>query len=216
MGESVTCEIGSDCRSGAYAPKGDIITAMAIRSEKSHRSILEATMKLLETQSVREVSIERIAREAGVSKTTIYRWWPNKTELIIETFLDNHVARTPIRQDIPAIDALREHMVSLAEVYAGDEGRLVAQLIGECQFQPDDLRGFKERFWYKRRDAVSELVQRACSEGSLRNDLTPEMATEFLYAPIYFQLLFQEGELSKEATELRLLMALDGIRGRAS
>src|SRR5699024_6305032 len=157
MGASVTYEIGSDRKSRALYSKGYIITAMAIRSEQSHRSILEATMKLLETRSVRELSIERIAREAGVSKTTIYRWWPSKTELIIETFLDNHVARTPIRHDIPAIDALREHMMSLAEVYAGDEGRLIAQLIGECQFHPDDLRGFKKRFWYERRDAVSAL-----------------------------------------------------------
>ena len=95
-------------------------------------------MKLLEDSgpdgfTVQKLSIERIAREAGVSKTTIYRWWSSKVAVVIDTFLDNHVARTPVRQDVPAIDALREHMASLAEVYAGNEGRLVAQLIGECQ-----------------------------------------------------------------------------------
>src|SRR4051812_50023874 len=114
---------------------------MAVRSEESRRSILEATMKLLEDSgppgfTVQKLSIERIAREAGVSKTTIYRWWPSKAAVVIDTFLDNHVARTPVREDVPAIEALREHLASLAEVYAGPEGRLVAQLIAECQYDP--------------------------------------------------------------------------------
>src|SRR3954464_7891845 len=111
---------------------------MAVRREQSRRAILESTMRLLDERhagalSVQKLSIERIAREAGVSKTTIYRWWSSKVAVVIDTFLDNHVARTPVREDVPAIDALREHMASLAGVYAGNEGRLVAQLIGECQ-----------------------------------------------------------------------------------
>ena len=84
-------------------------------------------MKLLEDSgpagfTVQKLSIERIAREAGVSKTTIYRWWSSKVAVVIDTFLDNHVARTPVREDVPAIDALREHMASLAEVYCGQRG----------------------------------------------------------------------------------------------
>ena len=164
--------------------------------------------------SVRELSIERIAREAGVSKTTIYRWWPSKTELIIDTFLDNHVARTAIREDLPAIDALREHMVSLAEIYSGHEGCLIAQLVAECQFQSAAMTAFKERFWYQRRDVVAELIHRAVREGSLRDDLRPDELVEMLYAPIYFRLLWHEGELDRATTERRLSSALEGIRAR--
>ena len=47
------------------------------RSESSRKSILEATRRLLTHQPVQKVSIEGIARKAGVGKTTIYRWWPN-------------------------------------------------------------------------------------------------------------------------------------------
>src|SRR6478736_3104243 len=107
---------------------------MAIRSEQSRQAILQSTMKLLDerepgSMSVQQLSIERIAREAGVSKTTIYRWWPNKTAVIIDTFLENHILATPVRQDLPALDALRQHLLSLAAVYQGLEGRLMAQLI---------------------------------------------------------------------------------------
>jgi len=191
---------------------------MAIRSEESHRAILEATMRLLDESgpvalSVQKLSIERIAREAGVSKTTIYRWWPSKAAVVIDTFLDNHVARTPVREDVPAIEALREHLASLTEVYAGPEGRLVAQLIAECQYDPATMVEFKKRFWTPRAHAATSLIRRAMDEGSIRADLDPELITELLYAPVYFRLLFQTGALDAEATEAILQSALEGIVG---
>jgi AcrR family transcriptional regulator len=189
---------------------------MAIRSEESRRAILEATMKLLEDSgptgfTVQKLSIERIAREAGVSKTTIYRWWSSKVAVVIDTFLDNHVARTPVRQDVPAIDALREHMASLAEVYAGNEGRLVAQLIGECQGDEAAMAEFKKHFWIPRALVVTSLVDRAISEGSMRKDLDAQVVTELLYAPVYFRLLFQSGPLDAKATDAIMQTALEGL-----
>ncbi|WP_064723774.1 TetR/AcrR family transcriptional regulator [Paenarthrobacter nicotinovorans] len=189
---------------------------MAVRSEESRRSILEATMRLLEDSgpngfTVQKLSIERIAREAGVSKTTIYRWWSSKVAVVIDTFLDNHVARTPVRQDIPAIDALREHMSSLAEVYAGNEGRLVAQLIGECQQDGSAMAEFKKHFWLPRAEAVRSLVERAISEGALRRDLDVQVVTELLYSPLYFRLLFQSGPLDANAAGAVMQTVLQGL-----
>jgi AcrR family transcriptional regulator len=173
-------------------------------------------MKLLEDSgptgfTVQKLSIERIAREAGVSKTTIYRWWSSKVAVVIDTFLDNHVARTPVRQDVPAIDALREHMASLAEVYGGNEGRLVAQLIGECQQDELAMAEFKKHFWLPRAEAVTSLVERAISEGSIRKDLDAQVVTELLYAPLYFRLLFQSGPLDAKATDSVMQTALEGL-----
>jgi AcrR family transcriptional regulator len=189
---------------------------MAIRSEESRRAVLEATMKLLEDSgpaglTVQKLSIERIAREAGVSKTTIYRWWSSKVAVVIDTFLDNHVARTPVRQDVPAIDALREHMASLAEVYAGNEGRLVAQLLGECQQDEAAMAEFKRHFWIPRAQVVTSLVERAIGEGSLRKDLDAQVVTEMLYAPVYFRLLFQSGPLDAKATDAIMQTAFEGL-----
>ena len=192
---------------------------MAIRSEESRRAVLEATMKLLEDSgpeglTVQKLSIERIAREAGVSKTTIFRWWSSKVAVVIDTFLDNHVARTPVREDVPAIDALREHMASLADVYAGNEGRLVAQLIGECQQDETTMAEFKKHFWSPRALVVESLVERAISEGSMRKDLDAQVVTEMLYAPIYFRLLFQSGTLDAKATDTIMQTALEGLAAK--
>src|SRR3954452_9192981 len=117
---------------------------MAVRSETSRKAVLDAALELLGDTppgplTLQRLSIEGIARHAGVSKMTIYRWWPNKASLVIDAFLENHIAQTPIAARGRAIDALRAHTVALTKVYAGSEGRLVAQLIAECQFDPATL-----------------------------------------------------------------------------
>lgn len=189
---------------------------MAIRSEQSRQAILQATMRLLDerepgSMSVQQLSIERIAREAGVSKTTIYRWWPDKAAVIIDTFLENHILLTTMREDLPPIEALREHAVALAAVYAGHEGRLMAQLLAESQYDPATLEEFKAQFWRPRREVVNRVIQRAIDEGSIRSDRTPDEIAERIYAPIYFKLLFQEGSFDADTVRAGFDLALDGI-----
>lgn len=189
---------------------------MAVRSETSKQAILDATSALLDERrpgalTLQKLSIERIAREAGVSKTTIYRWWPSKAAVVIDTFLDDHVARTPSRTDLPAIDALREHLASVAVIYAGHEGGLMAQLIAECQFDPATMAEFKKRFFYPRLKLAVALVERGMAEGSIRNDLSPYTVAQLIYAPLYFRLLFADGPLDQPAADEILNVALKGV-----
>ena len=192
---------------------------MAIRSEQSRQAILQSTMKLLDerepgSMSVQQLSIERIAREAGVSKTTIYRWWPDKAAVIIDTFLENHILLTPMREDLPPVDALREHVVALAAVYAGHEGRLMAQLLAESQYDPATLEEFKAQFWRPRREVVNSVIERAIAEGSIRGDRSPDEIAERIYAPIYFKLLFAEGSFDADTMRASFDLALEGIAAR--
>src|ERR1700726_4510498 len=57
------------------------------RSEESRQSILRSTLKLLKQQGgFPELSIEAIAADANVGKTTVYRWWPTKAALVADAF----------------------------------------------------------------------------------------------------------------------------------
>src|SRR5436309_3669833 len=111
---------------------------MAKRSEASRQSILDATLRLLDDSdmTVKTLSIEAIAREAGVGQTTIYRWWPSKAAVVVDAFMENHLLHTPVRKDVPVRQALESHLRSLLGQYAGPPGRLVSQLIAESQYDP--------------------------------------------------------------------------------
>lgn len=192
---------------------------MANRSETSRQAILQAALRLIDEReqdsvSVQQLSIERIAREAGVSKSTIYRWWPNKASVIIDSFLEHHILSTTVREDLPAIDALREHVVALGKVYAGFEGRLMAQLLAEAQSDPATLDELKTQFWRPRRQAVALIIERAQAEGSIRKDRTPAQIAERIYSSMYFRLLFQEGSFDADELNADFDLAMEGIAPR--
>ena len=111
---------------------------MASRSETSRKAILEATSELLAETTVQKLSIEAIAKRAGVGKTTIYRWWPSKAAVVIDAFIEHHLVHTPIRDDVRCARPCATPS-SLIQQYAGPQGRLVAQIIAESQYDESTL-----------------------------------------------------------------------------
>ncbi len=168
------------------------------RSDASRMAILEATLKLLETTPVQQISIESIAREAGVGKATIYRWWNSKAAVVIEAFLHTHLSHTSMPKVESPREALTRHVHLLVDEYSGWSGRIVSQIMAEGQSDPDVLREFRERFWYGRRAVVREVLEEARSRGEIRDDLDAELQMDILYAPIYFRLLMKHLPLDKK------------------
>lgn len=160
-----------------------------VRSDASRVAILDATLKLLDTTSLQQISIESIAREAGVGKATIYRWWNSKAAVVIDAFLHTHLSHTPMTKGGSPREALNRHIHLLVGEYSGWSGRIVAQIMAEGQGDPDVLREFRERFWYGRRAVVREVVEDARRRGEFRSDMDTELQMDILYAPIYFRLL---------------------------
>lgn len=169
-----------------------------VRSDASRVAILDATLKLLETTSLQQISIESIAREAGVGKATIYRWWNSKAAVVIEAFLHAHVSHTPMPKGISPREALTRHIHLLVEEYSGWSGRIVSQIMAEGQGDPEVLREFRERFWYGRRAVVREVVEQARRRGEFRSDIDTELQMDVMYAPIYFRLLMGHLPLDKK------------------
>ena len=189
----------SSARSGAPgAGKARARTPGRVRSDASRVAILDATLKLLETNPLQQISIESIAREAGVGKATIYRWWNSKAAVVIDAFLHTHVSHTPMPKGVSPREALTKHVHLLVDEYSGWSGRIVSQIMAEGQGDPDVLREFRERFWYGRRAVVREVVEDARRRGEIRSDMDTELQMDVLYAPIYFRLLMGHLPLDKK------------------
>lgn len=178
------------------APKGRHQGLGRPRSEETRKLILETTLALLKTESLQAISIEGIARKAGVRKATIYRWWSSKVSLVIDAFVEHHVIKTPMRHDLPPKEAIAKHMRSLARQYSGWGGRLVAQILAEAQSNPAIRREFHERFHNSRRDMVRGVLEKWQAGGSISPDVDVEILMDVLYAPIYMRLLIGHAPLS--------------------
>jgi AcrR family transcriptional regulator len=165
------------------------------RSEGTRTQILAATVRLLETRTVQSISIEAIAREAGVGKATIYRWWDSKALVVIDAFMEHHIVKTPMPRNLPPGKAIASHLVSLIHEYAGWSGRIVAQIIAEGQADPAVLREFRARFHYGRRALVREMLDEWRVAEPIRAPENVEILAELLYAPVYMRLLAGSGPL---------------------
>lgn len=70
-----------------------------VRSAAAREAILDATARLFHTVGYENLTIEGIAREAGVGKQTIYRWWRSRGALIAECLTDGRLF--PLQFDVP-------------------------------------------------------------------------------------------------------------------
>src|ERR1700752_5494868 len=65
------------------------------RSEQSRAAALRATSELLHEVGAHAMTTEEIAARSGVSKATIYKWWPNKYAVAVEAFLSEMATTSP-------------------------------------------------------------------------------------------------------------------------
>lgn len=165
------------------------------RNEESRKRILASTLEMLRTEPLQAITIEGIARAAGVSKTTIYRWWESKASIVIDAFMEYHIVKTPMRRDLSPGEAIMDHMRHLAEQYSGWPGRVVAQILGEAQSDPSVGREFRERFHYGRRAIVREVLDEWRKSGDIDPATDVEMLMDAIYAPIYMRLIIGHAPL---------------------
>lgn len=168
------------------------------RSEESRASILAAVLQLLSQKSLREISIEEVAKEAGVAKTTVYRWWDTKAQLAIDAFLNDISLKAPFIDKDTVIETIQSQVRALAFQYKGRDGEIIRQIIAECQANPDDLEMFRERFLSVRRAAAVETLQRARAEGLLKSDISDETLIDLIYGPIYYRLMLQHATIDDD------------------
>ena len=79
-----------------------------VRSAAARDSILDATARLFAQQGYDHLTMEGIAKEAGVGKQTIYRWWPSRGALIVDCMIEGRLI--PLDIDIPDTGELRRDL----------------------------------------------------------------------------------------------------------
>jgi AcrR family transcriptional regulator len=144
------------------------------------------------------VTVEAIAERAGVSKATVYRWWPNKAAVVMDSFLSTVSSEVPFPHTDCAQEDIRLHMRRLIKALGGKMGRTVAALIAEGQADPELTEALRSRWLSVRRAEVKEILEQGMARGELREDIDPEVAVDSLYGPIYYRLLVGHAPLKED------------------
>src|ERR1700687_1229072 len=120
---------------------------------------MRSTLKLLKQQGgFAELSIEAIAADAGVGKTTVYRWWPTKAALVADAFSASADSELRFPNSGSVYTDINIQMRGLIRIFRSQRGKVVAALLAGGQSDPELLEAFRERFlWPKRRQAFPNL-----------------------------------------------------------
>src|SRR5919204_7054713 len=94
------------------------------RSAETTTAILESAYALMAESGLTAASIDAIARASGVSKMTIYKWWPSREALLIDAFLNQASRMLPLSGTGSPAAQLRRHAGAYAEALRGEFGRV--------------------------------------------------------------------------------------------
>jgi AcrR family transcriptional regulator len=183
------------------------------RSEKARQAILAAAAELLLARGLSAVSMDAVAQQAGVSKATIYRWWPTKETLALDALYTEWAGARPSPRDT---GSLRDDLLSLLRPWARlassrPYGRVIAALITEAQTDPAFAAEYRERFVEPRRDQARAIFRRAIERGEIPADTKIEVALDILYGPFYHRLLHGHAPLNERFVRDVIDTALGGI-----
>ncbi len=189
------------------------------RSDRAQRAILAAALELCRETGYERLSIEAIARRAGVGKQTIYRWWPSKGALLLEALeeVSSPAAVFPDTGDLLA-DLSAQMAVAVEYMFSAERGAALLGVFDAAHHDPELADRLLTGVIAPRDDAGKARLRAGVAAGELPADTDVDLLFEQLYAPLYYRMLVTR-EFPDEEYLRRHLTALLGNRapnGRAA
>lgn len=183
------------------------------RGPETDRKILDATLRLLARSGYARMSVDAVAREAGVTKPTLYLRYPSKAALATAALAaarDRSIPeeRGDTRADLVA--HLRHFRAGLGRPFGM---AMLGTVLAEAHETPELLAEYRENLVRPRRRMIRAVLERAAARGELRPDADLDLAVNLLVGAYYAHYL--TGAPFPEGWEERAVgAALDGILAR--
>ena len=169
------------------------------RNEAAREAIIDAAIGLLQEVGYEGFTIERLARDAGVGKQTIYRWWPSKAAVIAEA------VGTRAQQTIPLPDT-GSLAADLTEFFQttfrqSSDPKVVSELksmmVASIE-NPESARPFHD-FLASRRATLRSLLERGAARAEVSADADLDFLTDLAYGLLWYRGLIGHRPLDDDA-----------------
>lgn len=178
----------------------------------SHGAIMDAVFDLLQHTSARDLTMEAVAKRAGVGKPTLYKWWPSKAALIFAMFHERLADQPDMAPAASAEAALRARVRRLIKALNGQFGKVMAELIAEGQSDPALMHELHEQHIRMRREASIAEVERGKASGEFAAGLNAGLLIDAVIGAIYYRLLMRTAPLDDAYGDMLIDQALLGYR----
>lgn len=171
----------------------------AVLRENITEAIRGAVLAELATVGYGRLSIEAVARRAGVGKTAVYRRWNSKLDMVLEVVSGIAVQRFPL----PDTGSLRGDLELLLRI-AGRALRhpmalkIIPDLLAEAARNPQIAETLQTALSANQRDVGLQLIGRAVERGELPAGVDPDVAVDLIIGPLYWRLAVARGTVPED------------------
>ena len=152
-------------------------------------AITKAAFEELASTGYGRLSLEAIAKRAGVGKTAIYRRWSSKQDLVVAIVSAVAVAAIDLPNGLTLREDLQEYLAEADRALTHPlAGAIIPDLLAEGARNDDLAHALLSRVRDPRRRKAAVLISRAISRGEVRADIDVEMALDFIGGPLYWRL----------------------------
>lgn len=167
------------------------------RSERSRRAILDAAAKLLTERGYTAITIDGIAAEAKVGKTTIYRWWPTKASIFMELYAELAAQVSPPADTGSLFDDLSLLLRGAFKLYRETAaGLALAGIVAEAQSNAMVSRVVRNDFAPSRRQIILTILERAVKRGEIPKGVDIDIVSEVVAGASWYCVLVGSGQLT--------------------
>jgi AcrR family transcriptional regulator len=156
------------------------------RDAAADAAILDAAVSVLAESGTAGFTVDAVAARAGCGKATIYRRWPSRSSLLLDTAHQMGLDPTPVDTG-----SLRSDMVTLLTELARkmretEAGRILPSVVAEAGVRPE-MRELLTAWIHDRRQRPREIVGRAIERGELRADTDVELLVDLLGGTVIYR-----------------------------
>lgn len=149
--------------------------------------ILDAVLAALQQHDYAHLTIEDVAARAGVGKSTIYRWWKHKSDLVLDVFKQQTASVFELDFTASLKYNLNQQLLKLSNALNHQVGRALLVVMAENREAAGE---FFKQYLLPRREQTRKLIELAIQRGEIRADYPFELMLDTLYGPIHYQIIF--------------------------
>jgi AcrR family transcriptional regulator len=181
------------------------------RDEEARSRILASALAVLEEHGYSNATCDAIAEGAGASKATIYRWWPNKSAVMLEAMRDAVAEEIPFPDTGDLEQDIRVQLHNFRKLLTGRRSCTMKAFVAAAQNDPDVAAAFRSIWMQPRRAAAIKTLERYRGT-SLRADVNLDLLIDVMYSPFYYRLLTGLGSLTTDYVDELANLVLSCIK----
>jgi AcrR family transcriptional regulator len=191
-------------------PRNDGLRPRQMRTEQVRDKVLAAAGQLVLEGGLTAATMEAIAARAGVSKRTLYKYWPSRGAVALEGFMRSAATSWSLPENATVAESLEALVTAAVDLFTETPaGPLMRSLVADAQSQDEIAMALRDQWLRPRRAVAADLIRKAIRDGEFRADLDVEVVLDLLFAPVYYRLLLGHESLDTQfaVTSVRHLVA---------